>query len=609
MEIKVEKSPLEDVLIVSHQVYEDARGFFMEVFHQGLFEQAGLPANFVQLNHSRSSKGVLRGLHFQWEPPMGKLMRVTVGKAFLVAVDIRKNSPTLGEWFGKLAGTREIRILVMLMLIVAPLSAFVNNTPVVVVFMPILLALARKHDLVASRFLIPLSYAAIVGGTCTIIGTSTNLVASGIAKERGLEEFGMFEVSKLGVIFVGVTFFYMLFIGRKLLPDRVTLSTLFESDEGKEFLTVAIISKGSELIGKKIKDSRFGKIRNFRVIEVVRSGNKLTTSIDQIVFEEGDQLLVKTRVEGVMDAGETTGIEIGVEGELGLQSLRTDSAILIEGVIGPGSSLVGRSLKDLNFRERFGVIILAVHRRGVNLRDSFENVKLAFGDTILVEGSVERINTLSQERDFINLSQPKGRSIRRSKVPFAVGALLLFMGLASFEVAPLIVLALGAALFTLFTRCIEPSEAYESIDWKVVFMIFGMLGLGTALQEVKVIENIAIKATDWAAILNNIHVLVAVIYLITAVLTEIISNNAVAALLTPIAITIGVALDLDPRPLVVAVMFAASASFSTPIGYQTNTYVYGAGGYKFTDFSRVGIPLALILWGLSTLLIPLMWSH
>lgn len=514
----------------------------------------------------------------------------------------------LGEWFGKLAGTREMRILVMLMLIVAPLSAFVNNTPVVVVFMPILLALARKHDLVASRFLIPLSYAAIVGGTCTIIGTSTNLVASGIAKERGLEEFGMFEVSKLGIIFVAVTFFYMLFIGRKLLPDRVTLSTLFESDESKEFLTVAVISKGSELIGKKIKDSRLGKIRNFRVIEVVRSGNKLTDSIDQIVFEEGDQLLVKTRVEGVMDAGETTGIEIGVEGELGLQRLHTDSAVLIEGVIGPGSSLVGRSLKDLNFRERFGVIILAVHRRGVNLRDSFENVKLAFGDTILVEGAVDRINTLSQERDFINLSQPKGRSIRRSKVPFAVGALLLFMVLASLKVAPLIVLALGAALFTLFTRCIEPSEAYESIDWKVVFMIFGMLGLGSALQEVKVVESIAIKVTDWAAILNNIHVLVAIIYLITAVLTEIISNNAVAALLTPIAITIGVALDIDPRPLVVAVMFAASASFSTPIGYQTNTYVYGAGGYKFTDFSRVGIPLALILWALSTLLIPLMWN-
>jgi di/tricarboxylate transporter len=514
----------------------------------------------------------------------------------------------LGEWFGKLAGSKEMRILIMLMLIVAPLSAFVNNTPVVVVFMPILLALARKHDLVASRFLIPLSYAAIVGGTCTIIGTSTNLVASGIAKERGLVEFGMFEVSKLGIVFVVVTFFYMLFIGRKLLPDRVTLSTLFDSDEGKEFLTVAVISRGSELIGKKIKDSRLSKIRNFRVIEVVRSGNKLVRAIDDIVFQEGDQLLVKTRLEGVMDAGETTGIEIGIEGELGLQRLHTDSAVLIEGVIGPSSSLVGRSLKDLNFRQRFGVIILAVHRRGVNLRDSFENVKLAFGDTILVQGGVDRINSLSQERDFINLSQPRERSIRRSKVPFAVGALLLFMGLASFKVAPLIVLALGAALLTLFTRCIEPSEAYDSIDWKVVFMIFGMLGLGSALQEVKIVEMLAVKVTDWATIFNNIHVLVAVIYLITAILTEIISNNAVAALLTPVAITIGVALDLDPRPLVVAVMFAASASFSTPIGYQTNTYVYGAGGYKFTDFSRVGIPLAVILWILSTFLIPLMWS-
>jgi di/tricarboxylate transporter len=535
---------------------------------------------------------------------------IIVSCMFVLSAALEKTGTieALGEWFGKLAGTREMRILVIMMLIVAPLSAFVNNTPVVVVFMPILLALARKHDLVASRFLIPLSYAAIVGGTCTIIGTSTNLVASGIAKEFADVEFGMFEVSKLGVIFVAVTFFYMLFIGRRLLPDRVTLSTLFESDEGKEFLTVAIISKNSELIGKKIKDSRLGKIRNFRIIEVARSGNKLTDSIDQIVFEEGDQLLVKTRVEGVMDAGETTGIEIGVEGELGLQKLQTDSAVLIEGVIGPGSSLVGRSLKDLNFRERFGVIILAVHRRGVNLRDSFENVKLAFGDTILVEGSVDRINTLSQERDFINLSQTKGRSVRRSKVPFAVGALLLFMMLASFKVAPLIVLALGAALFTLFTRCIEPSEAYESIDWKVVFMIFGMLGLGSTLQEVKVVESVAIKVTDWAAILNNIHVLVAVIYLITAVLTEIISNNAVAALLTPIAITIGAALDVDPRPLVVAVMFAASASFSTPIGYQTNTYVYGAGGYKFTDFSRVGMPLAFILWALSTFLIPLMWS-
>ena len=514
----------------------------------------------------------------------------------------------LGEWFEKLAGRKELRVLLVLMLIVAVLSAFVNNTPVVVVFMPIVLALARKHDLVASRFLIPLSYAAIVGGTCTIIGTSTNLVASGIAKESGLEEFGMFEVSKLGIVFVIVTFIYMLFIGRKLLPDRVTLSTLFDSNEGKEFLTSVIISDDSELIGKKISETSLSKIRNFRDLEVSRSGKKINSPLKEITFSSGDKLLVKSRIEGVVDAGGNAGVELGIEGGLGLQELQTESAVLIEGVIGPGSSLLGRTIKELNFRERYDVIILALHRRGVNLRDKFENVRLAFGDTILVEGSPDKINALSQERDFINLSQSNCRPLRRSKVPFAVGALLLFMVLAAFKVAPLIVLALGAALLTLFSKCLEPSEAYDAIDWKVIFMIFGMLGLGTALQKVEVIQMLADSLTGWAMILTNIYVLVALIYLVTAILTELISNNAVAALLTPVAISVAQAMDLDPRPLVVAVMFAASASFSTPIGYQTNTYIYGAGGYKFTDFTRVGIPLTFILWVISIFFIPLMWS-
>ena len=242
------------------------------------------------------------------------------------------------------------------------------------------------------------------------------------------------------------------------------------------------------------------------------------------------------------------------------------------------------------------------------MRDKFENVRLAFGDTILVEGSPDKINALSQERDFINLSQSNCRPLRRSKVPFAVGSLLLFMLLAAFKVAPLIVLALGAALLTLFSKCLEPSEAYDAIDWKVIFMIFGMLGLGTALQKVEVIQMLADNLTGWALILKNVYVLVALIYLVTAILTELISNNAVAALLTPVAISVAQAMDLDPRPLVVAVMFAASASFSTPIGYQTNTYIYGAGGYKFTDFTRVGIPLTIILWIISIFLIPLIWS-
>ena len=519
----------------------------------------------------------------------------------------------LGGWFEKVAGKKELRVLMVLMLVVAVMSAFVNNTPVVVVFLPIVLALARKHNLIASRLLIPLSYAAIVGGTCTIIGTSTNLIAAGIAEETSdprLQQFGMFEMAKLGLIFVVITFVYMLVVGRRLLPERVTLSTLFEAEEGKEFLTVAVISEGSPLVGKRISETRLSKIREFRIIEVTRAAERLEVPLNEVVFQAGDQLLVKSRVAGVIDAGEMGGLKIGGDGELGLESLRTDSAVLMEGIIGPGSSLLGQSLKALNFRQRFGVLILAVHRRGENLRERFEDVKLAFGDTLLVEGGVDRMNKLFQERDFINLSRPKSRPVRRSKVPFAIGAIGLFMVLGAFKVAPLIVLALAAVLLTMFTRCIDPNEAYGAVEWKVIFMIFGMLGMGMALENTGVVATLSSWVREVVAGGYGPVVMISLIYLLAAVLTELVSNNAVAALLTPVAIGVAGALgpDIDPRPFVIAVMFGASASFSTPIGYQTNTYVYGAGGYRFSDFARVGIPLAVLLWIVASLLIPLIWK-
>ncbi len=516
----------------------------------------------------------------------------------------------LGGWFEKAAGKNELRILVVMMIIVAPLSAFVNNTPVVVVFMPIVLALARKHDLVASRFLIPLSYAAIAGGTCTIIGTSTNLVAKGMAegsKEYQFETFGMFETTKLGVVFVAVTVVYMIFLGRRFLPDRVTLSTLFEAEAGKEFLTQAVIPEDSPLVGKRIAETRLKKLRDIRVIQVVRNGSQIRDPLNEIEFRAGDQLTLKSRVTGVVSMGETEGIEIGVESELGLRGISTDSAILMEGIIGPHSRLVGKSLKELNFRQRYGVIILAVHRRGVNLRESFEDVKLAFGDTLLVEGPVERMNELFAERDFVNLSKPAHRPLRPSKAPIAVGAILAFMILGAVGV-PLVVVAMGAVLVTMFTRCVEPNEAYRAVEWKVIFMIFGMLGIGMAMDETKAASDLARWVTS---VLGDYgpYVILAGIYLLAALLTEVISNNAVAALLTPIAIGVALSLpgEIDPRPFVIAVMFGSSASFSTPIGYQTNTYVYGAGGYKFTDFARAGLPLSIILWVLASFLIPVLW--
>lgn len=541
----------------------------------------------------------------------GSSAPVTVAAMFIMSAVLERTGliDTLAARFETLAGPNPVRTMVVLLLLVAFLSAFVNNTPVVVVFLPIVLAHCRKFDLKASRFLIPLSYAAIVGGTCTIIGTSTNLIASGIAADSGMTPFGMFEVGKLGLLFVAAAVLYILLGGWKLIPDRITLSTLFDGEASQEFLTQAHVTPGSPLIGRRFPETPLAKQRNLRVIEVIREGRPLPVPLNELVLEENDQLVLKTRAAGVVELNETSGVDFLPERDLGLGHIRTESAVLMEGIVGPGSRLAGHSLKDLNFRQRFGVVILAVHRRGVNLRDRFGDVKLAFGDTLLVEGPVDRMNELFEEKDFVNLSKPKGRAFRRGKAPFAIGALLLFMIGGALLPAYIPIFALSGALLTLVSRCIDPEEAYEAVEWKVIFMIFGMLGLGMGLEKAGVARILAESAASWFRDLGPYAVLAA-LYLLSAALTELISNNAVAALLTPIAIGIAAELGpdgVDPRPFVVAVMFASSASFVTPIGYQTNTYVYGAGGYRFADFSRIGLPLAVALWLLASYLIPILW--
>jgi len=522
----------------------------------------------------------------------------------------------LGNWFERIAGKSEKRILLTMMLLVIPLSAFVNNTPVVVVMMPIVLALCRKLDYRASRFLIPLSYAAIAGGTCSIIGTSTNVLASDIATTYGQDPrfpglakpFGMFEITKLGLVFSAITVTYLMFFGRKLLPDRTTLSTLVESQEGREFFTEAIIGESSPLAGKLYTETNLAKRREIRVVEVRRRGQRVERALNKIRFHSGDRLTLKTHASGVMGLNEEEGLQLGVQEELGLEGMRTESVVLMEGIVGPRSTLVGKNLRELSFRQRFGVIILAVHRRGENLRERFESVKLAFGDTLLVEGPVKSMNQLFAQRDFVNLSKPKERPFRRSKAPFALGALAGFMLLGAFTGMPLSILALAAVFVVVATRALDINEAYEAIEWRIIFMIFGMLGLGRAVQETGLAATLATQVVEVFGSRLGPTAVLSCIYFLAAVLTELISNNAVAVLLTPIAIGVAEAFGVDARPFVVAVMFGSSASFSTPIGYQTNTFVYGAGGYRFSDFGKVGIPLAVILWIVASFLIPVFWK-
>lgn len=540
---------------------------------------------------------------------------LTIVAMFVVSAALERTGVIewLGDRFEQLAASSEGKMLLILMVLVALLSAVMINTPVVVIFMPILIRICRNKDWKASRYLIPLSYAAIVGGTMTLIGTSTNIIAADIAAKAQMKPFSMYEITPLGIVFCVVTWIYMMTVGKKLLPDRSTLAALIDSESSREFITHAFVGAESELIGQIVSESPFGKAKKIRILEVRREGLRLEIPLNELVLEEEDELVFKGTLEALR--GVSKGEEVVMRGddtELCLEGVRTESAVLMEGIVGPDSTMVGNSLRELNFRQRFGVIILAVHRRGRNLRERFEDEKLAFGDTLLVQGPADKMRRLFQTRDFVNLSAPKEQNVRYERAPFALAALILFIALgalSAFEFVPRIptvVLAFGAALLTLLTRCLDPKEAYAAIEWRVILMIVGMLGVGMAMQRSGLAELVALKMIEFSGGMPAWMVL-AIFYLLAALLTELVSNQAVAVLLTPIGILVGQQLGVDPRPFVVAIMFGSSASFATPIGYQTNTYVYGAGGYKFGDFFRVGFPLAVILWVVASLLIPVLW--
>lgn len=537
---------------------------------------------------------------------------IVIASMFILSAALERTGVMmeLGVWFEKLSRGNEFMTFSLMFIISAVLSSFISNTPIVVVFMPIILLQARKYGFKASKLLIPLSYAAIVGGTCTIIGTSTNVLASEIANtslgSSGFKPIGMFEIAKLGAIFVVITFVYLATIGRWLLPNRLTLATLFESEVGKEYLSNAIITKDSPLIGKIVSESQLGKMKNLRIIELRRKNKKIKKGLRKLIFEEGDEILFKTHLPEVMELTEGQNVILRSHSKIGLSNVKTQSSILMEGIVGIDSSLVGKSLEKINMQDTYGVMILAIHRRGKNIKDNFKDLTLLFGDTLLVEGPVEGMNKLFSERNFINLSQPTQKPLRKNKAPLALIAIFSFLAFGYFNAFPLSCVAILCVFFVLFTKCIDSTEAYKAVEWKIIFIILGMMGIGKAMILTGAADTIASLLIK---IIGESHpmLMLSVIYILAAILTELISNQAVAVMITPIAIQIAIAMEVSPRPFIIAVMFAASASFVTPIGYQTNTYVYGAGGYNFTDFTKVGLPLAIVLWLVATWTIPIFW--
>ncbi len=450
-----------------------------------------------------------------------------------------------------------------------------------------------------SKLLIPLSYAAILGGTLTLIGTSTNLQFDGEARTQGLEAFSIFEVTPLAVVLVAWGMLYLRFIGPWLLPDRDSMANLLSDRSQMKFFTEAVIPPESNLVGREVLGVQLFKREGVRLIDVIRGDASLRRNLKEVVLQVGDRVVLRTRMTELLALQRNKSLKR-------LDQVGAVETQTVEVLITPGCRMVGRTLGVLRLRRRYGVYVLAVHRRNQNIGRALDDLEVRVGDTLLLEGSPADIQRLAADMDVVDVSQPSQRAYRRSQAPIAIGTLLGIVALAAFGVAPIFLLSVLGVTLVLVTRCIDADEAFSFVDGRLLALIFSMLAIGAALEASGAVSLIVETLAPRLGMLPP-FLLVWAVYLLTSVLTELVSNNAVAVVVTPIAIGLAAAVGVDPRPLVVAVMVAASASFATPVGYQTNMLVYGPGGYRFTDFMRIGIPLNLSVGLLASLLIPIIW--
>lgn len=529
---------------------------------------------------------------------------ITVAAMFALSEGLQRSGAltTLARWLVRY-GTTPTRLLVLVILISGFVSAFVNNTAAVAVFIPLVLAAASANKLSPSKLLIPLSYASQLGGVCTLLGTSTNLLVASVAVSAGVERMGVFAPTPYGLIVFAFGALYLLFASPWLLPARRG-GDLTENYSLGDYISELAVTSGSPLVGKRIRMQEWETEHGIRVLEVLRDQTKLFSPLDVRVRPD-DVLLVDGELADLMAFRERFGLTIAPDFALSDQQLTGDNIHLVEALVAPGSRFAGETLGSLNFHSQYHAVALAIRRQGQTLREKLRDLRLAYGDALLLLVERDHLRDLRRSPELIVLDRGERlRSPKRARI--ALGIMLGVVAVAAFNVLPIVLTALLGVMAMIFTRCLRADEAYQAVDWRVILLLACMIPLGTAMQETGLARWIADNVVGQVSPLGALATLSA-IYLLTAILTEFMSNNAAAVLMAPIAISTARTVDSDPLPFLLAVMFAASTAFSTPLGYQTNTMVYNTGGYRFRDFVTVGLPLNFMLWLLATLVIPLIW--
>lgn len=539
----------------------------------------------------------------------GNSATITVMAMFILSAGITKTGVIqvirnfLIEW----GGHKPTQQIFVMGAIVGPITAFINNTAVVAIFLPIVEDWCKKQNISPSKLLIPLSYATVLGGMITVIGTSTNVLASGLSQKLGYGEFGLFQFTALGVITFLVGLVYLSLVAPLLLPDRKkNVGSIEQEYNLNDYVSELVVTPRSSLIGQTLRGSELQRKFDVDVLELIRDGSHFPQPLADKVLLAGDILIARATREDLLKIRDERGLDILPDVKFGQEALETELSSgeekIAEVLILSNSRLSGSTLKELRFRQRYNATVLAIRRGEEVLRERLGKIPLRFGDVMLLQGPRESFLGLQTSRELLVLEQRDVENLRPDKAWIALGIVLGVIVVSALDWLPILVASLIGVVLMVITGCLKPGEVYGAVRWDIIFLLAGLIPLGIAMDNSGTTRWLADQLLALGGHLSGFWILL-FFYLATSILTEILSNNAAVVLMIPIAVEVAKSLSLNPIAFMFAVTFAASNSYMTPIGYQTNTMVYGPGGYKFLDFTRVGVPLNLILTVLTPVLI------